>query len=223
MSNQQFGSNKQATNALSGLFDANEQKAIIEASYATIHDGAVGRYNCPNMGIYIPGQYYEAASCATALSSTYVGTTNTLELVPFVSPNELVVDQIGVATTSGVAATQARVLVYDDGDRGLPRNLVFNGSVLDTTSGPVYLPSTSGFTFTGGRLYWIGVHCSGAPSLVGARDFTTTSFGLVSATGLPATVLRRTVAFGSAPSIWGYTTSDLAAALTVPSVRFRVK
>jgi hypothetical protein len=145
---------------------------------------------------------------------------NQLELVPFSTAVALTIDVAGISVSTG-ATGNARVVAYSSSVAGWPDALLFQTADLSTAS-VAFAAAPVAYTFQPGVRYWIGVHGGSTATIRALPLSSATPLGLIGPAGTTyATVIRRTVAFGSAPATWTFSTSDLVSA-TPPSVRFRV-
>jgi len=167
------GATTQATAQTDFILNAERQFNAYSASYP--HSFVPGLSNC------------------TALT-TFTFSANTLYAFPFLCPrNVSVVRDMRIRVTTGVAATNARLGIYESVG-GFPDALVANSDSgdLDTATSAttrVYTPGAT-LTLVSGKEYWIAIHSSGAPAiqgipLAGRADFwhdtaTTSNYTLVS-------------------------------------------
>lgn len=182
---------------------------------------AVARIGSPNAGDYITGRYYDTSLHSTA-HGTIAGASNRIDLSPFAPSEDFPIDRIGVNCTTLASSSNVRVLIYEAGANGMPDAKVYESANMATTS-TGGKEVTLSFTFEAGKIYWVGVHYSAAPTISGIPIASLPNLGLsaLNATNF-VTVIRRTVTFGSAPSTFAFTTADLTANVVAPSVRFRV-
>jgi hypothetical protein len=170
-------------------------------------------------GGYASGQYYDNALLPNA-STTLAGVANRLDVAPFVSPRSLTIDEIGVAVSTTIAGSNIRVVIYSNGSNGWPNTLLYQSANIATTSAG-YQSVAASFTFQAGVVYWVGVHHSSTSTLRAIAIGSTPSLGLNGSNGATYfTLLRQTVAFGSAPATWTFATGQLTNS-AVSSIRFR--
>lgn len=209
--------------ALNQQFDGGEVASILQALDVFQSTSPPLMAASPNFNFYMPGIYYDASFMGTLNSPTYLGVANALDLLPFFVTRDLNVTEFTVGVTTGVAATNARVVIYEANDNSVPGRKVYESVDLSTATSTTAPAIAASFTFLANKLYWIGTHCSGAPNLRGVRDYAVMPLGF-STGGVLVTgnlMLRRSVTYGSAPAAYNFTTADLATA-TPPSVRFKV-
>lgn len=215
---------KAVVKALNQSFDAAEVASILDALAELNSRSPSARSASPNFNMYLPGRYYEPQFTSVVNAATYQGVTNRIDLSPFFTNEDVNINEVALNTVIGVAATTARILIYDSNDAGWPDRKVVESTALSTATSSAVSTHSVAFKFKAGELYWLGVHCSGAPTLRGLRDYAVPSLGLVDATASSGTVkgVGRVVIYGSAPDSWNFVESDLNASLTGPVVRFKV-
>lgn len=169
------------------------------------------------------GRYFDNSPNGHA-GATLAGAAGRIDLTPFYVPRTVTVDQIGVAVSTGVAASLVRALLYEsDVDTGRPTNLLVSSGDLSGASA-AFVSAAISHQLVPGKRYWVGTHHSSTCTL---RCLAATSgypLGLASNTAAGvATVVRKVVTFGtSSPATWTWADGDLTAAIAPPSVRFRV-
>lgn len=214
---------RSVVNALSAYFDEGEIGSLLAAldGYQTTSPPLSA--GTPNFSMYLPGMYYDASFMGNVTTPSYAAAANTIDLIPFFVNQDLKVNEFTIGVTTGVAATNARVLIYEAGDNMRPDRKVYESANLSTATSTTAPAVAASFTFVANTVYWIGVHTDGIPTLRGLRDYSVVPLGYATAatasTGL--TMVRRVAAFGSAPASWNFVNADLASALP-PSVRFKV-
>lgn len=181
----------------------------------------ISNFASPNAGGVITGQYYDNSFQGTN-SSTLAGVANRIDLAPYYTSVTLNIDQIGLAVSTAVASAQGKVVIYEAGADGWPDTLLFESGALDFSS-TGYKSEALTFTFTSGKIYWIGARHSSTATIRTINVSSSVNLGLISSTAANyATLLRRTVTFAnSAPNPWNFVNGDRVAASTPPSVRFR--
>lgn len=169
------------------------------------------------------GRYFDNSPVGHA-GGTLAGAAGRIDLAPMYVPRLVTVDQIGVAVSTAVASSLVRAVVYEADAAGRPSNRVLISG--DLSGAAVAFVSTAvSFQFEPGKRYWVGTHHSSTCTLRTIAATAGYPLGLASNTGAGvATVVRKVVTFsaGSTPSTWTWTDADLTAAITPPSVRFRV-
>lgn len=190
---------------------------------ATVKDrlGVIGNFASPNPGGIVTGNFYDQ-SFHGANASTTIGVANRMELYPFFTSVPFAIDQIGVAVSTLLAASYAKVQIYATGSNGWPAGLLYESGNLDCSSTGYKFASLS-FTFQSGTMYWLGCRTSSTQTLRSIAATSITNLGLNGSNGTNYfTALRRTVTFANAaPDPWSFTGTDLAAAAIPWSVRFR--
>lgn len=155
--------------------------------------------------------------------ATLAGAAGRIDLCPFYVPRAVTVNRIGCSVSTAVAASLFRALLYESGADGRPTNLLASSGDLSGAA-VAFVEGTINVQLLPGKRYWVGTHHSSTCTL---RTIVATCgypLGLPSNTGAgTATVVRKTVTFGaSSPAAWTWADGDLTAAITPPSVRFRV-
>lgn len=210
--------------ALNQSFDAAEVASILEALAVYTATSPSAKSATPNFDLYMSGRYYEPQFTSVLNASTYQGVANRIDLSPFFVTEDVSINEVALNTVIGVAATTARILIYDSTEAGWPDRKVVESAALSTATSTTVSTHAVDFKFKAGELYWLGVHCSGAPTLRGLRDYAVPSLGLLDATASAGTAktVGRTVTYGSAPASWAFVEADLNGSATGPVVRFKV-
>lgn len=190
---------------------------------ATVKDrlNTIGNFASPNAGGIVTGNYYDQ-SFHGANSSTTAGVANRMELYPFFTSTTFAIDQIGVAVSTLLAGSNAKVIIYAAGTDGWPNSKLYESADLSCAAAGFVGVSVS-FTFNSGTIYWLGVRTSSTQTLRSIAATSITNLGLNGSNGTNYfTALRRTLTYATAaPSTWSFTSADLAAAVIPYSVRFR--
>lgn len=207
--------------ALNQEFDNGQVNSILQALYAFQATSPPLMASSPNFNFYMPGLYYDASYMGNLTSPSYTGVANALDLVPFFCTQDLIVNEFTIGVTTGVGGTNARVVIYEAGNDSRPDRKVYESADLSTATSATAPAVAVSFTFEANKVYWIGTHCSGAPTLRGVRDYAVMPLGFSTAGATGNIMLRRSVAYGSAPASFNFTAADLATAVP-PSVRFKV-
>lgn len=155
------------------------------------------------------GQIYSnipiGASNATASVST-----NLILIMPFKPAQTFTTSNIFINVSTLGAGVNARILLYShSATNGLPDTKIYESTNLDCSTTGVKTATTSQ-TFTAGTTYWLGVYASGAVTLGGVVVSSLIQIGVDSTTA-QYTSISRSVAFGSAPSPWGSTGTQISA------------
>ena len=214
---------KAVVTALNAEFDAGEVSAILSAMDRDNTLSLPQKATIPNFDLYIPGQWYDAAFQGTVTPTTYVGVANALDVAPFFVGNDLIVNNLSVGVVTGVASANVHIVIYEAGENYLPNNKVYESGDLSAATSTTVVGTDVNFQFLGGKLYWLGVHNSSTATLRGIRDYASISLGLNANTSASANnmILRKSVAFGSAPANWTFSAAELTN-IAPPSVRFKV-
>jgi hypothetical protein len=185
---------------------------------------ASSSYGTPWLMDQSVGRYFDNSPIGHA-GATLAGAANRVDMAPMYVPKAVTVDQIGASVSTLVAASLFRLGVYEsDPVTGRPTNRVLVSG--DLSGAAVAFVSTAvSFQFLPGKKYWIASHHGSTCTLRTIPATACYSLGLPSNTGAGvATAIRRTTAtFASGlPATWTWADSELTAAVTPPSVRFRV-
>ena len=209
--------------ALNPSFEVDQVNATLLALEALQATSPPIMAGSPNFGFYLPGLYYDAAFMGALIATTYTAIADRVDVAPFFVTQDLAVNEFTIGVVTGVAATNSRVVIYEAGDDFKPNLKVYESANLSTATSSTNPTVAASFTFVANKLYWIGVHNSGAPTLRGIRDYSSVNLGYnSSAWNAGGNLLaRKTATFGSAPTSWGFLAADLTAA-AAPSVRFKV-
>ena len=159
------------------------------------------------------GEYLITTMASGGATSTLTGSSGRMDLFPFVSSADLVVDALGVNCTTAVAAALCKLVVYEALPNGQPGNLLLETGTADlSTVGNKVL--TASLTFYRGRTYWLGVrHSLTAALSAWALQATPDISGGTTMVTTARKTLRRTLAFASAaPATWNFVSSEINAA-----------
>lgn len=189
-----------------------------DGSWSTPAGGLTLHWGPRASGLWISNQLIAAASTVSA------GTTNRLDLTPFFVTKDLTIDRLAINVTTGVAATNARVLIYSSNADGTPNAKLYETANLSTVTTNSFPEETisGNFTFLADTLYWIGVHNQSTATLRAIPIAGQLSLGLASATATTTgNNLRTTPAFGSAPATYTFSAANIQNSIC-PMVRMRV-
>lgn len=135
---------------------------------------------------------------------------NLILIMPFKPAQTFTTSNIFINVSVLGIGVNARILLYShSATNGLPDTKIYESANLDCSTTGVKTATTSQ-TFTAGTTYWLGVHASGAVTLTGVVVASLTQIGMDSSTN-QYTAISRTVTFGSAPSTWGSTGTQISA------------
>ena len=169
----------------------------------------------PVSGVYINQSF--TGQDMTGISSQ----TNVIKLSPFYVGWDTTIDQVGVWQTSS-GSQNLKVLIYSSNSNGLPETLLTSSSTITTSGAGDYTVSVSQ-SFNANTRYWVGTHTDGTQTFRGLAEAALKPLGV--GTGLNTTAvcdhLNSTVAFGSAPSSWTFSTSQLSTGGVI-SIGFRI-
>jgi len=184
--------------------------------------GVLSNFTSPNAGGYVINNFYDNAFAGTT-ATTAAMAANRAELAPFYTNARLTIDQIGIAVSTAVAASLAKIVIYSTSSGGWPDVLLFEGTDLDcATTG--YKFTDPAFTFESGVQYWIGVRSSSTQTIRTINTSSARNLGISGSNNTTYyTVLRRTITYAdAAPDPWVFASGELTAGATPPSIRFRV-
>lgn len=159
------------------------------------------------------GEYFITTMSSGGATSVLTGAAGRIDLFPFVSSSDLVVDALGVNCTTAVAAALCKLVIYEALANGQPGGLLFETATADlSTVGNKVL--TASLTFYRGRTYWLGVrHSSTAALSTWGLQATPDINGGSSMVTTARKTLRRTVTFANAaPATWIFVSSEINAA-----------
>ena len=176
----------------------------------------------PNTGGIVVNNYYDNSPHGGA-PTTLAGAANRVEMAPFFVAERMRIDQLGVAISAAVASSTLKCFIYSSTASGWPDALLYEGSGNLDGSTTGYKSHSLDFTFEKGVKYWVGVKMNSTATY---RAIPLTSAYNLGLSGSNATsyftVIRRTLTYSSAlPSTWSFTSSDLVAGVTPPSIRMR--
>jgi hypothetical protein len=186
----------------------------------------ISNFASPNTGGYVSGFYYDN-SFSGAATGTLTGSAGRIDLSPFYTNVSLVVDRMGVATSTGSAGTAGKVLIYTaNPTTDWPHQLVYEGPSLNFGTSGMIEDTAPNFTFLNGVHYWVGLWWSSTTSIRSIPVTSCRNIGLNGSNGTNYfTVVRNTITYnaaaGSAPTTWTFASSQLTANVTPISVRFR--
>lgn len=153
--------------------------------------------------------------------TTLTGAAGRIDLGPFAPTDSFLCDELSVNVTTLIAAAQGKILVYEADGLGYPTALLHESSALDFGSTGAKTSAVN-IAFTKGRMYWAGLWHSSTAIVRGTPIASCMSLGVLANTAAaPTTLLRRTLAFGSAPNPWVYTSTELTGG-SLATVFFRV-
>lgn len=155
------------------------------------------------------GQIYSNIPNGSSNSTTPMS-TNLIYIMPFKPAQTFTTSNIFVNVSVLGAGVNARILLYShSATNGLPDTKIYESANLDCSTTGVKTATTAQ-TFTAGTTYWLGLHTSGVVTFAGVVVASLIQIGVDSTTA-QYTSISRSVAFGSAPSTWGTTGTQLSA------------
>lgn len=171
-------------------------------------------------GGFVTGNFY-SNDITSPTSTTQAAVANQLTVMPFVTRRDVTCDQIGVNVTATSSGSANIVIYADNPATGWPGTRLAISANIDTHGSAGFKYDNLSFTFRKGVRYWIGVHFSATPTCRTIPATAMQGLGLTSSTGTSQyTVLRQTVAFGSSPNPWSFSSAHLVATDGY-SIRFR--
>lgn len=176
-----------------------------------------------NIGGIISGVFYDNSFGGLAAGTTSIP-ANTIAAVPFVSPVDLAVNQMGVPVTTLATSGTADLHIYENLSTGWPGAKLLSSSVLNTsTTG--FKVATISFTFEAGKVYWLAIRAGVAVSVRGVQLACSKQFGMASAdgsgSGYATALAQASLMTDAAPANWGTVDFSQFSASSPPSIRFR--
>lgn len=160
------------------------------------------------------GEYVSTTMASGSTTTVLAGAANRIDIFPFIPGADLTLNALGVNCTTAVAGALCKLVVYDALESGQPGNLILETGTADlaSTGNKVMIAS---LTLYRGRTYWLGVRHSSTASLSAwALQATPDINGGTTMLTTARKTLRRTVTFtAAAPPIWGFTASEINAAV----------
>lgn len=180
----------------------------------------ISNFASPNAGGIISGQYYDNSFQGSA-SSTLAAVANRIDMAPYYSSDTYTINQIGVATTTAIAGSLIKIVIYTTLN-GWPDQLLLETTDIDASS-IGFVGTSVNFTFNSGVQYWVGVRTSSTSTLRTIAVASAVNLGILTNNAVSyATILRRTIPYGDpAPNNWEFGNTDRVANITPPSIRFR--
>lgn len=158
---------------------------------------------------------------ATALG-TQAQVANRVIIAPFVAAYDITIDQLGISVSPLVAASNAKVVIYESDSNGRPTTILRETANIDCATTGTKFASITSLTLNAGATYWIGVRSSSTQTLrtlaVGALPALSYTSA---ATPVAQQVLIKTETFASAAGNWTYASSQHSNALC-PLVLMRI-
>lgn len=176
---------------------------------------------------FIQGWTYDQGGCGGHYSqmNTEAFTVNQIRLMPFDPEFDVTMDRIGMQIVGASAGDLFKCLIYGSDANGNPSTLIHQTANLSTTAtGYIFETLSPTLSFLRGQNYWLGSWSNSSVATnrgLSTETVRTLGFETGAEQDRP-TVIQRTVTFGSAPSPWVYTASELATGVQQPSVRLRV-
>lgn len=203
---------------------AEERDRQLEDYLASLSSSLLTRISPVSMfGAPVSGTFWENGMQNATAHGTLAGAANRIELSPVIFPVNFTVDQINARCTTGVAATNVKLVVYASGNDGYPAGLIKETASLSTATTNTTQSEAWSYTFLAGRIYWVGIRHSGAPTMRAIPVAGTPSLGIVDATATNHyTTLRRTLTYATAATDpWSFVAGDRTANVAPTAIRFR--
>lgn len=171
---------------------------------------------------FISTQYVDQSTTALA-ATTLAGAANRIELYPYIPQVSHSIDRISCYVTTGVAAAQVKLVIYDSGTDGWPDALLYESAALAAATSNAIAEATMSQAFVAGHIYWLGVRHSSTSTLRAIALGAAPSFGTTSTGNAYYTVLRRTLAFATAATNpWAFLTADRVAGIAPTAIKMRI-
>ncbi len=182
--------------------------SVLGTGDLTISGGGLqGVHNVLN---YFPSTAFGIdASISAASSPPQATTTNLLSLYPFIPNKTITSVSLKIAVTTLGVGVNARILIYSDLN-GFPNTKLYESANLDCSSLGNKTALTT-FTFNAGTTYWLGLHSSGIASLTHINSQSLIPLYITNAGSSSITQYTSTIAFGSAPSTYTYSSQNTGA------------
>lgn len=143
-------------------------------------------------------------------------------VAPFTPAYNMTIDQLGVSVSTGVAASNAKCVIFDTDSNGRPGTLLRETPNISAAAAATVFGTITSLTLVAGKTYWIGVRASTTFTL---RTLSVSALPVLdytnAATPVARQVLIRTEAFAGAAANWTYATSQHSNAL-MPLVLMRL-
>lgn len=152
---------------------------------------------------------------------TQAQVANRTVCAPFVSPYDIVIDQLGVSVSTLLAGANCKVVIYNSDSNGRPSTvLIESGNISAAATGTVFA-TISSTTLVAGTKYWFGVRSSGTQTL---RTLNVSALPVLSYTSAATPVAQQTLilteTFANAAATWTYASGQHSNAL-MPLVLMR--
>lgn len=160
---------------------------------------------------------------APTLTAASIG-ANTCVIAPFVSPYAFSIDQWGTSVSTAASGGTISILIFDADSNGRPTTkLKESGALYTDTTGTKTEGVSGGFSFTAGKVYWIGIWCSHSTGIrVGQGYSAAPQTWTTDATPVGENTLSRTQTFSQGnASNWTYAASQHGST-NVPLVIMRI-
>lgn len=167
------------------------------------------------------GRYFRASTTPGTSTITVAGVANRMSAYPFIPKFDFTCDRMGINVTTAVAASNAKIAIYDSDTDGRPnQRLTETGDLNCSTIGAK--ESTISVGFKEGKQYWIVVRTSSTQTLSAFQPYTTPDLDATAIATTQFKTLNQTLAYAtSAPATWTYSATD-ATTVNAAVVWFRM-
>jgi hypothetical protein len=156
---------------------------------------------------------------ATALTTVAMA-ADRFEAVPFIPARDLVINQLALEVTTGVAASTFRLGIYADNGATAPGTLLVGTGTLDSAGTGYKTETIASRTLAAGELYWLVAFTSSNPTFRAGAFAGVYTFGAPASGTALLTAQRGTSAYaGGLPASAPAVTANNAA---IPAIRLRL-
>jgi hypothetical protein len=198
-------------------------QVLAKTSATDFATGWVDPANPVDSLVKLPAGLFTCAMTSGAALGTVAQVANRNTVAPFRPQFSMSVDQVGVSTSTGVAASTAKVVIYAaDPATNLPSTLIAESANIScATSGTTVFASLS-VSFEAGKTYWIGARASATQTL---RSITSGGLPMLALTNAGTPVIQGSLVkletYATPAAAWGFLNAHLSN-ITVPLVLMRV-
>lgn len=176
-------------------------------------DGSAWRYldgKAGSQGLLAPaaGVYLANGPMANALS-TAAQVADRTTIAPFVPRHAITIDQLGCSISTLLAGATVKLVVYDSDGQGRPAAILGETATIDASTAGTKFAAISPLTMIPGKVYWLGLRSSAAPTI---RTINVAAAYVLSATSaatpVQQTTLTKNETYASAAAAWTYAASQ---------------
>ena len=192
-----------------------------DGTWATPSGG--GGINNHGYSVMVPatGLFISNNVNGTALG-TQIQVANRNVIAPFIPGFNVTIDQLGVSVSTLLASNNAKGVIYDADSNGRPTTILRESTNISSAAASTVFAAITSITLTAGKVYWIGVRCSGTFTL---RTLAVGALPALDYTNAATPAIRQTLilteTFANAAANWTYASSQHSTAL-MPLVLMRV-